>query len=92
MYYYTDALRIPVTQVALLLLVTRVFDAFADPAIGYAIDRSGGRLVRPLLKWLAIPFGVIALLVLYPGCDGRTMAVGVGLRHLFSVWTHIHVH
>ncbi len=66
MYYYTDTLRVSTSDVAMLLLVTRVFDAFADPAIGYAIDRSGGRLVRPLIKWLAVPFGIIAFLVFLP--------------------------
>lgn len=69
MYYYTDTLRLSTSDVAMLLLVTRVFDAFADPAIGFAIDRSGGRLVRPLLKWLAVPFGIIAFLVFLPVSD-----------------------
>jgi glycoside/pentoside/hexuronide:cation symporter, GPH family len=55
-----------------LLLVTRVFDALADPTVGYAIDRSAGRLVRPLIKWLAVPFGCIAFLVFLPiSADSR---------------------
>lgn len=72
MYYYTDTLRLAASDIALLLLVTRVIDAFADPAVGYLIDRSGGQLVRPLLKWLAIPFGCIAFLVFLPvSADAR---------------------
>jgi GPH family glycoside/pentoside/hexuronide:cation symporter len=66
MYYYTDTLRLAAADIAVLLLVTRVFDAFADPTVGYVIDRSAGRLVRPLIKWLAIPFGCIAFLVFLP--------------------------
>lgn len=69
MYYYTDTLRFSTSDVAMLLLVTRVFDAFADPMVGYAIDRSGGRLVRPLIRWLAVPFGLIAFLVFLPVSD-----------------------
>lgn len=69
MYYYTDTLRLAAADIAVLLLVTRVIDAFADPAVGYLIDRSGGKLVRPLLKWLAVPFGFVAFLVFLPVSD-----------------------
>ena len=31
MYYYTDTLRLAAADIAVLLLVTRVFDALADP-------------------------------------------------------------
>ncbi len=72
MYYYTDTLRLAAADIAVLLLVTRVFDALADPTVGYVIDRSAGRLVRPLIKWLAIPFGCIAFLVFLPiSADNR---------------------
>ncbi|HLZ97443.1 MAG TPA: glycoside-pentoside-hexuronide (GPH):cation symporter [Steroidobacteraceae bacterium] len=66
MYYYTDTLRLAAADLAVLLLVTRVFDALADPTVGYLIDRSSGRLVRPLIKWLAVPFGCVAFLVFLP--------------------------
>jgi len=72
MYYYTDTLRLAAVDIAGLLLVTRVFDAIADPTVGYVIDRSAGRLVRPLIKWLAVPFGCIAFLVFLPiSADSR---------------------
>jgi GPH family glycoside/pentoside/hexuronide:cation symporter len=72
MYYYTDTLRLAAADIAVLLLVTRVFDALADPTVGYVIDRSAGRLVRPLIKWLAVPFGCIAFLVFLPiSADSR---------------------
>lgn len=72
MYYYTDTLRLATTDIALLLLLTRVFDAFTDPTVGYLIDLSAGRLVMPLIKWLAVPFGCIAFLTFLPiSADGR---------------------
>jgi len=72
MYYYTDTLRLAAASVAVLLLVTRVFDAISDPTVGYVIDRSAGRLVRPLIKWLALPFGCIAFLTFLPiSADAR---------------------
>jgi GPH family glycoside/pentoside/hexuronide:cation symporter len=66
LYYYTETLQLAASSIAVLLLVTRIADAFADPLVGYWIDRSGGRLVRPLLKWLAMPFGIIGFLVFLP--------------------------
>src|ERR1700738_2362138 len=72
MYYYTDTLRLAAADIAVLLLVTRGFDALADPTVGYVIDPSAGRLVRPLIKWLAVPFGCIAFLVFLPiSADSR---------------------
>ncbi|GAN55498.1 MFS transporter [Tanticharoenia sakaeratensis] len=76
MYFYTDVARLPALQVATLLLVVRIFDALIDPLIGYAIDRSQGRLVRPLIKYLAIPFGVVGFLAFLPlqGSDALKLA------------------
>jgi glycoside/pentoside/hexuronide:cation symporter, GPH family len=76
MYYYTDVYRLPAGQVAALLLVVRILDALIDPLIGYAIDLSHGRLVRPLIRWLALPFGAVAFLafVPLPGSDGVRLA------------------
>jgi sugar (glycoside-pentoside-hexuronide) transporter len=83
MYYYTDTLRLAAADIAVLLLVTRVFDALADPTVGYLIDRSGGGLVRPLIKWLALPFGCIAFLVFLPvSADSRINLAWAYLSYL----------
>lgn len=67
MYYYTDVYRIPATQVALLLVGVRIFDAGFDPLVGWLIDRSrDASMVTRLIKWLAVPFGVISLLAFLP--------------------------
>lgn len=67
LYYYTDVYRLPVSQVALLLLLVRVVDAVVDPLVGWLIDRSRDAwLVVRLIKWLALPFGVISLLAFLP--------------------------
>ncbi|MCE2563725.1 MFS transporter [Komagataeibacter sp. FNDCF1] len=58
MYYYTDIYGLPLAAVSWILLVARVVDAFCDPAIGYAVDRLGGRIVPRLIRVLAIPFGL----------------------------------
>ncbi|HZU64065.1 MAG TPA: glycoside-pentoside-hexuronide (GPH):cation symporter [Novosphingobium sp.] len=66
MYYYTDIYVIPAATVAWLLLVPRVFDAFADPMVGYLVDRSGGRHVTRLMGLLAVPFGLATFLCFLP--------------------------
>lgn len=66
MYYYTDIYRLPVTAVAWILLIARVFDAFCDPLIGIFMDRKGGLIVPRLLTRLSIPFGVTGFLCFLP--------------------------
>ncbi|NHN90493.1 MFS transporter [Acetobacter sicerae] len=58
MYYYTDIYGLPLVAVSWILLVARIVDAFCDPAIGYFVDRMGGRIVPRLIQRLAIPFGI----------------------------------
>lgn len=72
MYFYVDVCRIAPVDVAVLLLCTRMLDALIDPAVGYVIDKSGGSLVRPLIKWLAVPFGILAFLTFLPLGLGQT--------------------
>lgn len=59
---YADALGMPLAIVGAVLLGARVVDALADPLIGWASDRIGGR--RRLIAWGLAPLlvGVIALL------------------------------
>jgi glycoside/pentoside/hexuronide:cation symporter, GPH family len=66
MYFYVNVVRLPVADVAVLFLVTRVLDAFVDPVFGYWIDRTGSQLVVKLIKWLAIPFGLVAFFTFLP--------------------------
>ncbi len=66
MFYYTDVYGLPASDVAWILLIARVFDAFCDPAIGYVIDRAGGMIVPRVIRLLAIPFGVSAFLCFLP--------------------------
>ncbi|WP_130732508.1 MFS transporter [Komagataeibacter xylinus] len=66
MYYYTDIYGLPVAAVGWILLVARVFDALCDPAIGYVIDRQGGRIVPRLIRSLALPFGVAGFMCFLP--------------------------
>ncbi|KAA0562248.1 MFS transporter [Bacillus sp. CH30_1T] len=64
MFFYTDVSGISAAAVGTLFLVARVIDAFDAPIIGVLIDRTSTKWgkSRPYFLWLAIPFGVVAVL------------------------------
>jgi len=64
MFFYTDVSGLSVAAVGTLFLVARILDAFDSPIIGVLIDRTSTKWgkSRPYFLWLAIPFGVVAVL------------------------------
>lgn len=68
-FFFTDIAGIGAAAVGLLLMVGRIFDFFADFAMGAIIDRTHSRWgkVRPWFLWSAVPFSVgLALLFTMP--------------------------
>ena len=61
LYYYTDVYGLAPAAVGTMLLVTRIFDAVTDPAMGVIADRTETRWgkFRPFLLWAAIPYGIL---------------------------------
>lgn len=59
--YYTDVFGLSAAAVGTMFLVTKLFDAFTDPAMGILADRTQTRFgkFRPYILWAAIPFGLI---------------------------------
>ncbi|MCH4090770.1 MFS transporter [Acetobacter sp.] len=72
MYYYTDLVGLLPAELSILLLVARVFDALADPLVGYFIDITRGRFVLSMMKIFAIPFGIFSFLCFVPAPGGHT--------------------
>ncbi|MDM5336422.1 MFS transporter [Fictibacillus enclensis] len=64
MFFYTDVFGLNVAAVGTLFLVARIIDAFDGPIIGMLIDQTSTKWgkSRPYFLWLAIPFGVVAVL------------------------------
>jgi len=62
--FATDVARLPAAAVGTMLLVVRLVDAVADPAIGLLIDRTRTRWgrSRPYLLWASVPLGALAVL------------------------------
>lgn len=65
LFFYTDIFGITAAVVGTMFLITRVFDAVNDPLMGIIADRTNTRWgkFRPYLLWMAIPFGVIGVLL-----------------------------
>lgn len=64
MYFYTDVYGISAAAVGTLMLSVRIFDAVTDPVMGGIADRTRTRWgrYRPYLIWIAIPYGILAVL------------------------------
>ncbi|HVT29375.1 MAG TPA: MFS transporter [Lacipirellulaceae bacterium] len=62
--FYTDTFGIAAGVAGSLLLLGRLWDAFVDPMIGMAADRTNTRWgkFRPWVLWTALPWGVIMVL------------------------------
>ncbi|BFM06039.1 MFS transporter [Halioxenophilus aromaticivorans] len=65
LYYYTDIFGLAPAAVATMMLVTKIVDAFTDPALGLIADRTNTRWgrYRPFLLWVAIPYGILGYIL-----------------------------
>jgi glycoside/pentoside/hexuronide:cation symporter, GPH family len=63
-YFFTDVAGIAAATVGTIMLVSRVFD-FLNPGVGVLVDRTHSRhgKARPWLLWMAVPFGLSAILL-----------------------------
>lgn len=77
--FYTDVFGLKGAVAGAVLLIARIFDAFIDPMVGIASDRTNtawGKY-RPWVLWTAIPFGVFYVLAFYnPGIENKAALAG----------------
>ena len=70
-----------VTIIGLVTALGRVFDAFTDPWIASKSDRCKHKLGRriPFMRYAAIPFGIITVLVFWAPIEGVNMVNNIWL-------------
>ena len=64
--FYTDYAGVAVATVGLAMLVSRVFDGFSDVIMGVLVSKTKTKWgkARPWILWMAVPFGVAAVLLM----------------------------
>lgn len=63
-FFYSNVFGLSLEHAALLLLITKLWDAVSDPIMGIVADRTQTRWgkFRPYLLWIAVPFAVAGVL------------------------------
>ena len=84
MIFYTDVFGISAAAVGTMLLVTRIADAVADPAMGAIADRTKTRWghFRPYILWFALPLAVAGVLTF------TTPHLGGGAKLVYAYITY----
>ncbi len=85
MYFYTDVFGITAAVAGTLMLVVTLFDMVTDPIMGGIADRTRTRWgkYRPYLIWMAIPYGIFAVLAF------TTPDLTVPQKIIYAYVTHI---
>ena len=95
-FFYSNIFGLRLTDAALLVLVTRIWDAVSDPMMGVIADRTHTRWgkYRPYLLWVAVPFSVCGIL-LFTTPDfsyaGKLLWAYVTYIFMMTVYTGINV-
>lgn len=86
LYFFVELGGVAPAAMALMLLLSRVFDAFTDPIMGVLSDRTRSRWgsYRPYILFGAIPFGVTGFLIFATPLLAPDMEVGWLL-----VWAYV---
>lgn len=63
-FFYSNIFGLSLEHAALLLLITKIWDAVSDPIMGLIADRTQSRWgrYRPYLLWVAVPFAIAGVL------------------------------
>ncbi len=90
-YFYTDVFGISAAAAGTMMLVTKIIDAFTDPAMGAIADRTKTRFgkFRPYLLFAALPLaGAGVLTFTTPDLDGGGKVVWAYVTFSFMMLTY----
>lgn len=84
--FYTDAMQLKFSDAGMIILITRIFDAFNDPVMGIIVDKTKTKFgkLRPYLL-ASPPFILVSTILLFyvPSTDNYTV------RLIYSAATYI---
>ena len=92
--FYAQVFHLDLGVTAVLMLVTRIWDAVSDPLMGIIADRTHSRWgkYRPYLLWIALPFAISGVLLFTtPGESVRTVWAFATYILMMTVYTAINV-
>ncbi len=95
-FFYSNIYGLSLEATALLLLVSRLWDAVSDPMMGIIADRTHSRWgkYRPWLLWMALPFalaGVLLFVTPHVSQGGKTAWAFFTYILMMTVYTGINV-
>lgn len=94
--FYTDTYGISAAAAGTIMLIARFWDMVSDPLMGIIADRTNTRWgkFRPYILWMAIPYGVLAILTFTTpdlGETGKVIYAGATYLLLMTVFTAINL-
>ena len=94
--FYTDVFGLPAAAMGTMFLFTRIWDAINDPIMGMVADRTNTRWgkFRPYLIWLALPYGIVGVLMFTTpdlGVTGKLIYAYITYTLMMMVYTAINV-
>ena len=94
--FYVDIFGIAPGAAATMFFVTKIWDAFNDPMVGFISDRTKtawGRF-RPYLLWMSIPFAITGVMTFYTpdlSPQGKLIYAYITYTLVFMAYTAINI-
>lgn len=94
--FYTDTFGISAAAAGTIMLIARFWDMLSDPLMGIIADRTNTRWgkFRPYLLWMALPYGILAVLTFSTpdlGATGKVIYAATTYLLLMTVFTAINL-
>ncbi len=94
--FYAMVFKLDLGTTAVLMLVTRIWDAVSDPMMGIIADRTSTKWgkYRPYLLWISVPFAVAGIMLFTKpdfGETGNTVWAFITYILMMTVYTAINV-
>jgi GPH family glycoside/pentoside/hexuronide:cation symporter len=97
MFYYTEVVGVSAAVVGTIILFSRIFDGITDLGMGIIVDKTKSKhgKARPWLLWMAVPIGIVTILLFSvpEGWSSTATIVYVAITYnlLFLIYTAINV-